>query len=210
MRPFTFRRIITTFWRERWQTIIVDKNNRYKIYYACFLNVIYEFIDLFCVPLFMIDCILLIRLYHCIKSWRAMLANDRKKYETKKDHSDTGQDPDVEQSPELQLQPQSNAPSHSQPQQSQNQNQIKTKTNHNLTLSILTIFYGLILSFIVIAEFFWSIIGMLCFRLFPLYFWCKICEYMLYRLVYHFVDHSCYYCPNEIFRILEYIIPWIE
>eukprot|EP01084_Bolivina_argentea_P154902 270000_1 len=106
LRPFAFGRICKIFWLERWRTIEVDSSNRFKIYTACILNVIYECIDFFCILIFLIDCILLIRLYHVCKSWINMLKSDKVKYNRPRPESDTGQDVDaIQQQPEVQLQP---------------------------------------------------------------------------------------------------------
>ena len=80
LRPFAFGRICKIFWIERWSTIQVNAQNRYKIYTACFMNVLYEFIDFFCIITFLIDCMLLIRFYHITKAWINMLKNDKAKY----------------------------------------------------------------------------------------------------------------------------------
>ena len=80
-----------------------------------------------------------------------MLANDKKKYGVKPRHqSDTGQDPNVEQSPEVQLQPRSQSPEpQNQPQQKDDQIIIENVLRFSFE------FRG-----VIIAEFFWSIIGL--------------------------------------------------
>ena len=161
LRPLAFGRIIKAFWDERWRSIEVNKSHRYKLYSACFLNVVYEFIDFFCVPLFIIVCLLLIRFYHIIKSWKAMLAQDKRKYGKQERHdSETGQDPNKDQSPEIQLQPQ--------------QNQQLPPLQRQATIEVVTIDEILRFDFkfrgVIIAEFFWSIIGLYILHVLLLFF----------------------------------------
>eukprot|EP01083_Nonionella_stella_P017418 48729_1 len=80
LRPLAFARISKTLYNERWASIEVRTANRFKIYAACFLNVLYEIIDLFAIAGFIIDCVLLIRLYHISNHWIRMIQEDKIKY----------------------------------------------------------------------------------------------------------------------------------